>query len=227
MQPYADLIDKDVYQSFLQPDLAKAEEILKSKGYEKGEKYWAKDGKDLGIEIQVPEDFIELIRIGDVYVEQLQKFGINATESKLGAVFYDNAANGDFEAQSNWFACGSINEPWSTLNQFTGEAAPLGERAKGGPINNQWRWSNKEYSDLVAQIGVTKLDDPKLMELTQKALAILYDELPAFPAAQSRKIVPFNYTYWTNWPTVENYYLWPCNWCSVFAYAMTKIEKAK
>lgn len=227
MKPYADLIPKDVYDSFLTPDLEKAAEIMTSKGYVKGAKYWAKDGKDLTLEIQVPEDFIELIRIGDVYVEQLQKFGINANVMKLGSVFYDNASNGDYEAQSNWFACGSINEPWSTLNQFTGEAAPLGERAKGGPINNQWRWSNKEYSDLVAQIGVTKLDDPKLLELTKKALAILYDELPAIPAAQSRKIVPFNYTYWTGWPTQQNYYIWPCNWCSVFAVAMTKLEKAK
>lgn len=227
MKPYADLIPKDVYDSFLTPNLDKAAEIMTSKGYVKGAKYWAKDGKDLTLEIQVPEDFIELIRIGDVYVEQLQKFGINANVMKLGSVFYDNSSNGDYEAQSNWFACGSINEPWSTLNQFTGEAAPLGERAKGGPINNQWRWSNKEYSDLVAQIGVTKLDDPKLLELTEKALAILYDELPAIPAAQSRKIVPFNNTYWTGWPTQQNYYIWPCNWCSVFAVAMTKLEKAK
>jgi peptide/nickel transport system substrate-binding protein len=227
MKPFADLINKDVYESFLTPDVDKAAEIMTSKGYVKGAKYWAKDGKDLTLEIQVPEDFIELIRIGDVYVEQLQRFGINATQAKLGGVFYDNSSNGDYEAQSNWFACGSINEPWSTLNQFTGEAAPLGERAKGGPINNQWRWSNKEYSDIVAEIGVTKMDDPKLMELTQKALAILYDELPAIPAAQSRKIVPFNNTYWTNWPTQENYYIWPCNWCSVFAYAMTQVEKVK
>jgi peptide/nickel transport system substrate-binding protein len=227
MKPYADLIDSATYASFLKPDLAKAADIMKSKGYVKGAKYWAKDGKDLGIEIQVPEDFIELIRVGDVYVEQLQKFGINATEAKLGAVFYDNSANGDYEAQSNWFACGSINEPWSTLNTFAGDAAPLGERAKGPPVNNAFRWSNKQYTDLVAQIGTTKLDDPKLMDLTKQALAILYDELPAIPSAQSRKIVPFNNTYWTNWPTQKNYYVWPCNWCSVFGYAMTKIEKVK
>ena len=84
MKPYADLIDKETYDSFLKPDLAKAAEILTSKGYVKGDKYWAKDGKDLTIEIQVPEDFIELIRVGDVYVEQLQKFGINATEVETG-----------------------------------------------------------------------------------------------------------------------------------------------
>lgn len=227
MDPFAALIDKDVYNSFLTPNTAKAEEILLAKGYVKGDKYWAKDGKDLAIEIQVPEDFIELIRIGDVYVEQLQRFGINATEIKLGAVFYDNAANGDYEAQSNWFACGSINEPWTTLNQFAGAAAPLGERPKGPPIDNQFRWHNQEYTDLVAQIGVTKLDDPKLLDLTKQALAILYDELPAIPAAQSRKIVPFNNTYWTGWPDSKDYYVFPCNWCSVFMVPLTKIEKPK
>jgi peptide/nickel transport system substrate-binding protein len=227
MKPYSDLVDKNTYDSFLQPDTAKAAQILQSKGYTKGAKYWAKDGKDLGIEIQVPEDFIELQRVGDVYVEQLQKFGINATESKLGSVFYDNSANGNYEAQSNWFACGSVNEPWSTLNTFAGAAAPIGQTPKGPPIDNAFRWSNKKYTDLVAQIGTTKLDDPKLMDLTKQALAILYDELPAIPSAQSRKIVPFNYTYWTGWPTSDNYYIFPCNWCNLFVVAMTKIEKAK
>ena len=226
MKPYTNLIDQDLLKSMLSPQTDKAAEILKGKGYVKGEKYWAKDGKDLTIEVQVPEDFIELIRVGDVWVEQLQKFGINATEKKLGSVFYSNASQGDYEAQSNWFACGSVSEPWTTLNQFTGEAAPLGEAAKGGPINNQWRWSNKEYSDLVAELATLPADDPKAMELTKKALAILYDELPAFASAQSRKIVPFNYTYWKGYPTSQNYYIFPCNWCGLWVVAMTKLERA-
>lgn len=226
MKPYTDLIDKNVLQAMLSPDTAGAAKILEGKGYTKGDKYWTKDGKELGIEVQVPEDFIELIRVGDVWVEQLQKFGINATEKKLGSVFYTNASTGDYEAQSNWFACGSVSEPWTTLNQFTGAAAPIGTAAKGGPIDNQWRWSNKEYSDIVAQLGTLPQDDPKYMDLTKRALAILYDELPAFPSAQSRKIVPFNYTYWTGYPTSQNYYIFPCNWCNLWVVAMTKLEKA-
>jgi peptide/nickel transport system substrate-binding protein len=227
MDPYAALIDPDVYDSFLTPNVAAAEQILLDKGYVRGDTYWEKDGEELSIEIQVPEDFIELIRIGDVYVEQLQRFGINAVETKLGSVFYDNAAEGNYEAQSNWFACGSISNPWATLNSFAGEAAPLGERADGPPINNQFRWYNQEYTDLVEEIGKTALDDPKLLELTERALEILYDELPALPAAQSRKIVPFNFTYWTNWPTVDNYYMWPCNWCSTMNYIVTQVEKVE
>ena len=227
MQPYADLIPKETIDKFLKPNTAEAEKILLAKGYVKGDKYWAKDGKDLSIEIQVPQDFIELIRVGDVYVEQLQKFGINATESKLGAAFYDNSDFGNYEAQSNWFACGSVAEPWRTLNTFAGAAAPLNERPKGPPIDNAFRWSNKEYTDLVAQIGVTKLDDPKLLDLTKQALAILYDELPALPSAQARKLVPFNNTYWTGWPTNANYYMTPTDWWDNFVVTITTITKAK
>ncbi len=120
-----------------------------------------------------------------------------------------------------------MNEPWTTLNVFTGAAAPLGESAKGGPIDNQWRWSNQEYSDIVAELATLSMDDPRATELTKQALAILYDELPAIPAAQSRKIVPFNYTYWTGWPTSQDYYIFPCSWCRLFVVAMTKLEKAK
>ena len=227
MQPYADLIPQATMDKFLKPNTDAAAEILTAKGYVKGAKYWAKDGKDLTIEIQVPQDFIELIRVGDVYVEQLQKFGINASESKLGSAFYDNSNTGAYEAQSNWFACGSVNEPWSTLNQFAGQAAPLGTNPKGPPIDNGFRWYNQQYTDLVAQIGVTKLDDPKLLDLTKQALAILYDELPAIPSAQARKLVPFNNTYWTGWPTNANYYMTPTDWWDNFVVTITTITKAK
>ena len=226
MKPYSDLIPQDVISKFMQPDTNAAEEILKSKGYTKGAKYWAKDGKDLTIEIQVPEDFIELTRIGDVYVEQLQRFGINATELKLGAAFYDNFNNGDYEAQSNWFACGSVAEPWKTLVTFAGQAAPLGTTPQGNGIDNGFRWYNQKYTDLVAQIATTKLDDPKLMDLTKQALAILYDELPALPAAQARKLVPFNSTYWTGWPSAANYYMTPTDWWDNFVVTITTIKKA-
>lgn len=227
MQPYADLIPQATMDKFLKPNTDAAAAILTAKGYIKGAKYWAKDGKDLTIEVQVPQDFIELIRVGDVYVEQLQKFGINASESKLGSAFYDNYNTGAFEAQSNWFACGSVSEPWSTLNQFAGQAAPLGTNPKGPPIDNGFRWYNQQYTDLVAQIGVTKLDDPKLLDLTKQALAILYDELPAIPSAQARKLVPFNNTYWTGWPTNANYYMTPTDWWDNFVVTITTITKAK
>jgi peptide/nickel transport system substrate-binding protein len=227
MKPFEDLIPADTMAKFLKPDTAAAAKILTDKGYVKGTKYYAKGGKDLTIEIQVPSDFIELTRVGDVLVEQLQKFGVNASESKLAAAFYTNSNVGAYESQSNWFACGSVNEPFSTLNTFTGQAAPLGTNPKGPPIDNAFRWYNKAYDDLVAQIGTLKLDDPKVLDLTKQALTILYDELPALPSAQARKLVPFNNTYWTGWPTAANYYITPTDWWDNFIVTVTTIKKAQ
>ena len=225
MQKYADLIDKATIDRMIKPNLDKAEATLKAKGYTKGDKYWTKDGKELTLEIQVPE-YIELERIGDVWLEQLQKFGINATKVRLESAFYDNFNFGHYEVQSNWFACGSVAEPWLTLRNFVGKAAPIDARPESG-ITNGFRWSNDRYTELVAEIGTLKWDDPKLMEDTKEALKILYDELPAIPAAQARKLVPFNDTYWTGWPTNDNYYMTPTNWWNNFIWTVTTITKAK
>lgn len=225
MQKYADLIDKSTIDRMMKPNLDKAEATLKAKGYTKTGKYWAKDGKELSLEIQVPE-YIELERIADVYIEQLQKFGINASKTRLEATFYDNFNFGTYQAQSNWFACGSVAEPWLTLRNFTGKAAPANERPQTD-ITNGFRWSNQRYTDLVKEIGGLQWDDPKLMDDTKEALKILYDELPAIPAAQARKLVPFNNKYWTGWPTKDNYYMTPTNWWNNFIWTITTISKAK
>ena len=217
MQPFVDLVPAETIAKFTQPDLVKAEEIMVAKGYEKIDKYWTKDGQELGLEIQVHEAFSELERVADVYGEQLQRFGINAVKMKLtGGTWGDNAATGNYEAQSGWQTCGSIVEPWNTLRQLVSEdIAPIGERYQL-PLTNRFRWQNAEYTELVDQISVLGWDDPKLFELTERALEIYYDELPVIPTAQSKKLVPFNTTYWTNWPTIDNYYQRPVNWCPCF-----------
>lgn len=226
MQPYADLIPQETMDKFLKPNTAEAEKIMLAKGYTKGAKYWQKDGKDLAIEIQAPE-YIELERIADVYVEQLQKFGINASKLRLESAFYDNWNAGNYTVQSNWFACGSIAEPWLTLRNFVGEPGPMDGTNFTAPAQNGYRWTNARYTELVNEIGGLKWDDPKLLEYTKEALAILYDELPALPSAQARKLVPFNETYWTGWPTADNYYMTPTNWWSNFILVIDTITKAK
>jgi len=226
MQPYSDLIPQDKMDLLLQPNLQKAEEIMLEKGYQKVGGYWTKDGKQLTLEIQCAESFSELERIADVYAEQLQRFGINAIKMKLqDGTFYDNSAFGNYEANSQWFTCGSVNEPWATLRTLSGPGAPIGERPQGQ--QNVYRWYNETYTELVNEIGVLPLGDPRVEDLTAKALEILYDELPALPAAQARKLIPNNFTYWTNFPSAKNPYISPWCWWTSFVVVVTNIEKAK
>jgi len=228
MQKYTDLIPKETLAKFEKPDLTKAAEILTAKGYKKGAKYWAKDGKDLGLEIQTHEAFSELERVADVYVEQLQKFGINAVKQKLtGATWGDNNALGKYEAQSGWQSCGSIMEPYNTLRTLIGTdgVAKIGERPQGR--QNIFRYNNAKYNELTDKIGAMQLDDPKLPDMAKEAFAILYDELPVIPTAQSRKLIPWNETYWTNWPNKENYYQRPVLWCPSFVGVLPEIQQVK
>lgn len=225
MRKYTDLIPKDIINKLWTTDAKKAEEILTKKGYVKRGAYWQKDGKDLALEIKTHEAFIELQRMADVIVEQLQKFGINATTKKqAGGVWGDNGAFGNFEASSGWQACGSVNEPWGSMNNFNASfVRPKGERAPG----NIWRWKNEEYTKLVDEIGKLPLGDPKINDLFVKAMTIWYDELPILPIAQARKLTPFDTTYWKNWPTSSNNYFMPWTWWGNGVMYLTKIEPAQ
>ncbi len=225
MDPYSELIPQDKLEAMMSPNLERAEEILLSKGYSKVGGYWQKDGERLTFEIQTAESFSELERIADVYSEQLQRFGIDATKVKLAdATFYDNSAFGNYTANSQWFTCGSVNEPWATLNTMAGEPAPIGSRPAGQ--QNVYRWYNERYTELVDEIGVLPLGDPRIRELTREALEILYDEIPALPTAQAKKLIPNNFTYWSNWPSAKNPYISPWCWWTSFVVVVTNIEKA-
>ena len=158
-----------------------------------------------------------------MYVEQLQRFGINGVKVKLtGETWGDNFNFGHFEAQSGWQTCGSIMEPYSSLLTLAGDPAPIGARPELG--QNAYRWYNERYTEIVTEMGTLFWDDPRLMELTEEALAIYYDELPVIPTALAKKLVPFNTTYWTNWPTNDNYYQVPCIWWTVLIEILTEIE---
>jgi len=191
-------------------DVEGAQAIFEAKGYTKNGDYYEKDGQQLAMVIETHEAFIEKQRIADQLVEMFQAAGINATHRKLaGATWDDNFNFGKYEVRMGWQNCGSINEPWATLDTLSNRwLVPVGERAS----NDRWRWDNQEYSDLVAQIGQLPLGDPQIDELTQQALAIYYAELPTIPITQAKKLIPFDTTYWTNWPTAENNYLHSTTW---------------
>jgi hypothetical protein len=88
---------------------------------------------------------------------------------------------------------------------------PVGEHA----FKNQWRWSGQaadQYGAIVDEIGTLPPGDPRIDGLFVQATEIYLDELPVVPIAQARKLVPFDTTYWVNWPTVLNNYLHPPTW---------------
>ncbi len=194
------------------PDLAK--EIIESKGYSlNSDGLYEKDGEVLTLDIATHDAFIEKQRIAQVVVEQLQRIGIDATHrNEAGATWGDNFRMGNYEARMGWQTCGSVNEPWASMDTFNVRwLMPIGERSE----SNSWRWSGENaeaYGALVDEMGTLPLGDPKVDELYLEAMALWLEDLPVIPISEARKIIPFDTTYWTNWPTAENNYIHPPTW---------------
>jgi len=205
--------EKGLYERFpvMEHNPEKAKRIIESKGYQRNNAgYYAKDGKELVLLITTHEAFIEKQRIAQVLVEQFQHLGINATtRNEAGATWQDNYQFGRFEARMGWQATGSINEPWNSMDSMNRRwIVPVGERAQF----NGWRWDHQAYSDLVDQIGVLPLGDPRIDELFLRAMEIWLRDLPVIPITQAKKLIPFDTTHWEGWPSKENNYIHSPTW---------------
>jgi peptide/nickel transport system substrate-binding protein len=229
MFPVIDAIEEAGMAFNTGADLEAAEATLLAKGYERGaDGLWQKDGSVLSLEIQAHEGFIEKRRITADLVEQYQRFGINANAAIVaGATWEDNKRFGNYEATTDWDACGSINEPWASLNRYTSRWwVPVGERSSG---NNHVRWNgenNDAYSAIVEEIGSLPLGDPAIIDMVVEAYGYYYADLPFIPLNQATKLVPFNSTYWEGWPTAENNFNHPATWWQSTHQIFQEITKA-
>jgi peptide/nickel transport system substrate-binding protein len=199
-------------------DPDKARKIIESKGYalnQTGE-FYVKDGNVLSIHIEAPDPFIEKKLIAANIVEQLRRVSINAT---IGIVDYDsffaNYSEGAYEARLGWQSCGSVSEPWSSLNNFNIKFyKPIGQKVGFNQVSgdNGWRWRNEKYSSLIDEIGKLPVGDSRIDALFVEAMDIWMSELPIIPITQAKKLIPFDTAYWVNWPTANNSYIQPPTW---------------
>lgn len=181
---YVDLIrDHELFQEMQLHDPAKADALLEGQGWAKNDDgFWEKDGEVLSMQITTHEAFIEKQRIAQVLVEQFQANGIDAVHlNEAGLTWGDNHAMGTFDTRMGWQTCGSINEPWASMDTMsTRWLTPIGERASA----NRWRWSGENaeaYSALVEEMGTLPLDDPRVDELFIEAMDYWLQDLPVIP----------------------------------------------
>ena len=211
-------------------DVAAAQALIEANGYEmNSDGFYEMDGEVLSLPIQVSESFIEKRRIANVVVEQLRAGGIDATANVIaGGTWQDNKDFGNYEGTLDWDFCGSINEPWASLNRMTSTFyRPIGERAPSG--NNHLRWSgeaNEEYTALVDELGSLPLGAPETWELAAEAYRILDANQVVVPISQAKKLIPFDTTYWTGWPTATNNYNHPATWWNSTHQIIHNLEKA-
>ena len=73
-------------------------------------------------------------------------------------------------------------------------------------------------------VGVLALGDPKIDELYLEAHELWLEDLPVIPISEARKIIPFDTTYWTNWPSEKNPYINSAYWHRVWLLVLLELK---
>ncbi len=216
MSPFINTIIEAGYGLPSTSDTAAGQAMIEAEGWSRDGDYYTKNGETLSVQIHVNSASTEYTRTIDVIVEQLQRAGIDARAVPVeNGVFWGEVLPfGAYEMSYSWLSCGSVNEPWASMGRYTvQDVVPVGERSPG--FNNTARWDGEaaeSYSAIMNDIAALPLGDDAIPGLVAEAYAHLDAEMPFIPLVQASKLLPMNETYWTGWPTADNYYNHPLFW---------------
>lgn len=230
MSPYIDAVVEAGYGLSASADLDAAKAAIEGAGYVMGsDGIYEMNGEDLSVNIHVNSASTEYTRTIDVVVEQLNRAGIaaKAVPVENGVFWGEVLPFGAFEMSYSWLSCGSVNEPWTSMTRYTNASVvPVGERSPG--FNNTSRWESDaaaSYTAIVDQMAGMAGDDPALPGMVAEAYQHLDAEVPFIPLVQAAKLLPFNTTYWSGWPTAENDYNHPAFWWGHTHQIIHNLEK--
>jgi peptide/nickel transport system substrate-binding protein len=180
-------------------DLEASAKLMTDAGFTKnGDDLWEKDGATVNMVIQGFEGIHS--DIVPVLVEMLKAGGFDA-DVNFGTDAYQNMADG--KPGAYMFGHGaSLKDPYAALELFHSKySAAVGTTAG----NNRFsRYKNPEYDKLLDEMAPLGSDDPKFQENAAKALEIYWRDQIDIPIIQWLHRIPYNQTYWTNWPTAAN-----------------------
>ncbi len=180
-------------------DLDESAKLMQDAGYTlNNDKLWEKDGKTISAVINAFEGIHS--DIAPVLVEMLRKGGFDASVN-FGNDAFQNMMDGKAGLYM-WGHGASLRDPYAALELFHGKySATIGTTAG----SNRWsRYKNPEYDKLIDAMAPLPSDDPKFQEYATQAIGIYWRDTIDIPVIQWLHRIPYNQTYWTNWPTKDN-----------------------
>jgi ABC-type transport system substrate-binding protein len=202
LQKFVDSPDVKALEEKYQPrkfDLAESEKLMTEAGFTKNaDGLWEKDGKTVNATIngfeQIHSDIVPVL------VEMLKTGGFDASID-FSTDAYTHMANGD----PGFYMFGhgaSLVDPSAAFDLFHSRySAAVGTTAGSNRFS---RYKNPEYDKLVDDMAALSSDDPKFHQDAVKALEIYWRDQIDVPIIQWLHRIPYNQTYWTNWPTTSN-----------------------
>ena len=207
-------------------NLAKSAERMEDAGYTLGDDdLWVDaDGNTVEVVIEVSNSAEDMKRYAPIVADQLRVAGFDSTFkiSESGA-FSDGISRGDVLTYTGLVGGTTVNvsDPWGTFRLFhSSHSAPIGEIATG----QRTRFENAEFDAIVDQMSEITTTDPRMKDLFRDSMEIILRESIIIPIVQTALLTPNNYTYWTNWPDIENDYHAPSQWWGSFIHSILTIE---
>lgn len=202
LQKFADSPDVKAQEALYAPkfDLAESEKLMTAAGYTKNaDGLWAdKTGATVNSTIQGFEGIHS--DIAPVLVEMLKAGGFDASVN-FGQDAYQNMADG--KPGLYLFGHGaSTVDPFAALNLYNSAFADAIGTSAG---NNRFsRYKNPDYDKLINEMAPLGADDPTFQKDAALALGMYWKETIDCPIIQWLHRIPYNQTYWTNWPLASN-----------------------
>ncbi|MFC1525229.1 ABC transporter substrate-binding protein [Candidatus Latescibacterota bacterium] len=197
-------------------DPARTAAIMEEIGWQRDpEGYWSRDGQRLKIVIDI-YDFHQ--DIAAVLTAQLARAGFLANFRKT-----PDAGTRMMQGDARAFITGhggSVRDPYFTLRLYHSRFV----QPTGTATQYFWRWANEDFDRLVDRMGATSPDDPELAIMFRQAMEIWLRELPSVPLLQWYHRIPYNQTYWTNWPSEDNPYANPSYWARTWLLVLLGLQ---
>ena len=201
-------------------NLDKAAERLQAAGYTRDGDFWMRDGEPLEAVINAPSNMND---IGPVLAEQLRRGGFQAD---FATPADEGTRRADGTSKIMLFGHGgTLVDPFDTLDMYTSKYY----RPTGEPAQFYSRYQNEEYDAILNEMAALAPDpdDPAYMDLYLAAIEIYLRDLIDCPIQQWLHRIPYNTTYWTGWPTVENNYVNGAFWHQTVGLIFNNLQPAQ
>jgi peptide/nickel transport system substrate-binding protein len=192
-------------------DPAAAETLLKGKGFtkDKNGKWLLPDGKPWTMFITGPTNPAHpSFKWGFQLADQWRKFGIDANfnPSEQDSTI---TSTGAFDVSGAWpmWANGGDPDLYSVVQQYHSKyLVKPGETNAGGETA---RFSTPELDAVIDAMEKVASNDPKIIELSTKAMQILIKYQPGISLGSYVSVLGWDEYYWTNYPGGDNTYTQP------------------
>jgi len=180
-------------------DLEESASLMEGAGFAKnGDDLWEKDGETVNCTVNgfegIHSDIVPIL------VEMLLAAGFDASVN-----FGTDAQQNMFDGKPGLYMYGhgaSLIDPYATFELYNGKfSAPINTTSGGNHLS---RFDNPEFNEANDAMAPLDSEDPEFTANAVKCMEIYWRDTIDIPIIQWLHRIPYNQTYWTNYPTEAN-----------------------